>query len=181
MNANNYENQKLRGLKRKYEAVLARGGQCEICGYNHNIAALDFHHLNPSEKEFQLDTRHFANNTLNKLENELNKCILVCANCHREIHYNNLIMSNIPDIIEAAKTKKSFSNKHEYGSICPVCGKHFPKMKGKIFCSTECRIQAKNYPSKEEVEEQYTILHSWQKVAEYFNITRRVLSHIRNK
>ena len=52
MNTNNYENQKLRGLKRKYEAVLARGGKCEICGYNKNLSALEFHHKDPSEKEF---------------------------------------------------------------------------------------------------------------------------------
>ena len=51
-NRNNYENQKLRGLKRKYEAILAKGGKCEKCGYDVNIAALEFHHLNPEEKEF---------------------------------------------------------------------------------------------------------------------------------
>jgi 2-keto-3-deoxy-L-rhamnonate aldolase RhmA len=42
MNPNNYENQKLRGLKRKYEAILACGGKCTICGYDKNIAALDY-------------------------------------------------------------------------------------------------------------------------------------------
>lgn len=58
-NNNNYGNQKLRGLKRKYEAILKKGGKCENCGYNENISALDFHHINPEDKEFQLDMRHF--------------------------------------------------------------------------------------------------------------------------
>ena len=87
MNPNNYENQKLRGLKRKYEAVLARGGKCERCGYDKNIAALDFHHINPDEKEFQIDMRHFSNHSLEKLQAELDKCILLCANCHRIEHH----------------------------------------------------------------------------------------------
>ena len=52
MNTNCYENQKIRGLKRKYEAIMSRGGRCELCGYNKNLAALEFHHKNPSEKEF---------------------------------------------------------------------------------------------------------------------------------
>ena len=95
MNPNIYENQKLRGLKRKYEAILARGGKCEKCGYNKNIAVLEFHHRNPDEKEFQIDMRHFSNNSLEKLQLELDKCILLCANCHRELHDN---MWNIEEI-----------------------------------------------------------------------------------
>lgn len=51
-NPNNYQQQKLRGLKRKYEIVQMRGGKCERCGYNKNLAALDFHHRNPDTKKF---------------------------------------------------------------------------------------------------------------------------------
>lgn len=60
-NPNNY--QKLRGLKRKYEAVMMRGGKCERCGYNKNLAALEFHHRDPNTKKFQIDTRAFSNTT----------------------------------------------------------------------------------------------------------------------
>lgn len=66
-NPNNYENQKLRGLKRKYEYVVKRGGKCEHCGYNANLSALEFHHKNPEEKEFQIDIRAFSNHSLEKL------------------------------------------------------------------------------------------------------------------
>lgn len=181
MNTNNYQNQKLRGLKRKYEAIKNHGGKCEICGYDKNIAALDFHHKDPAEKEFQLDMRQLANCSLEKLESELNKCIILCANCHREIHNQDLDMSNVPLLIEKTISKKSFNNKEEYGSICPVCGKHFPKMKGKIYCSKECRENAKDYPTKSEVELQYNNLQSWTKVAEYFNLTRRIIDRIRKQ
>lgn len=179
-NPNNYTNQKLRGLKRKYEVIMSRGGKCEICGYNKNLSALDFHHKNPDEKEFQIDLRHFSNSSLERLQTELDKCMLVCSNCHRAIHNPNLELSNISKIIENCE-KSSFSNKKESGSICPVCGKRFPKCKGKIYCSKECRMADKHYPSIEEVTEQYKILGSWQKVADHFGLTRKIIKGIRDR
>ena len=49
--------------------------------------ALDFHHLNPKEKDFNLSNRNL-NMDWDVIKEELDKCILVCSNCHREIHYN---------------------------------------------------------------------------------------------
>lgn len=183
MNANNYEQQKLRGLKRKYEAIVARGGKCEVCGYNKNIAALEFHHKNPDQKEFQLDMRHFSNNSLEKLQNELDKCILLCANCHRETHNEDLFINNISELIKTAEDKKSFSNQNDYGSICPVCNTRFPKTKGKIYCSDKCRdsVRYANYPSIDEIEMRYTELGSWEKVAQSFNLTRKIIQGIRKR
>lgn len=180
-NPNNYENQKLRGLKRKYEYVMKRGGKCEHCGYNANLSALEFHHKNPEEKEFQIDVRAFSNHSLEKLEAELDKCELLCSNCHKEHHNPTLAMDNIPELIKDAEDKKSFSNQEEYGSVCPVCGKRFPKMKGKIYCSEECRWKAKGYPSIEEVNEQYELLGNWEKVAQHFGLTRKVIQGIRKR
>lgn len=79
---------------------MSRGGKCEKCGYNHNIAALDFHHLNPKEKEFAIDLRKFSNMSLEKLQKELDKCILVCANCHRELHNPDLTITSVIELIE---------------------------------------------------------------------------------
>lgn len=180
-NPNNYENQKLRGLKRKYEYILKRGGKCECCGYNKNLAALEFHHINPEDKEFQIDLRTFSNHSLDKLEPELEKCKLLCANCHRELHNSNLQMENIPNIIKEAEDKKSFSNREKYGSVCPVCGKRFPKSTGKIYCSKECRFKDKGYPSIEEVNNQYELLGTWEKVANYFGLTRKIIQGIRKR
>ena len=178
MNSNSYDNQKARGLKRKYEAVLKRGGKCEICGYDKNIAALEFHHKDPSTKEFQIDVRHFSNTKLETLEKELDKCILLCSNCHREIHNPDLTMSSISKIVSKVE-KESFSNPS--GSICPICGKRFPKSKGKIYCSKECREKSKNYPSAEEIKSQYEVLKSWEKVAKFFGVTRKIIQGIRKR
>lgn len=89
-NPNSYEAQKKRGLERKIYFINQLGGCCSKCGYKHNIAALEFHHVNPEEKEFQIDMRKLSNTSMDKLQKEINKCILLCANCHREEHNNEL-------------------------------------------------------------------------------------------
>lgn len=73
----------------KEELVKYKGGKCEICGYNKCINALEFHHLDPSIKDFTISdsSKHY---TLDQMKKEVDKCILVCANCHREIHYKEL-------------------------------------------------------------------------------------------
>ena len=62
--------------------------KCQICGYNKCYQALEFHHLNPEEKEFNIAQMLRQSSTLNEdiMKKELEKCILVCSNCHREIH-----------------------------------------------------------------------------------------------
>ena len=68
----------------KIQAVKYKGGKCSICNYNKYIGALEFHHLNPSEKEFSIsDLRTYS---WDVVKNELDKCICLCSNCHREIH-----------------------------------------------------------------------------------------------
>lgn len=61
------------------------GGKCSICGYSKTNSALEFHHLNPVEKDFVLSNSGL-NKSLKKIREEVAKCILVCANCHRELH-----------------------------------------------------------------------------------------------
>lgn len=80
--------------KRKEELVQYKGGKCENCGYNKTNSALQFHHKNPDEKDFTIGGR---NHSFEKMKKEVDKCILVCANCHCEIHeeLRNLNYSNI--------------------------------------------------------------------------------------
>lgn len=69
----------------KVLAVEYKGGKCVKCGYNKYIGALDFHHLNPKEKDFSIASiKQYAFSE--KIRNELDKCILLCSNCHREEH-----------------------------------------------------------------------------------------------
>jgi hypothetical protein len=72
-------------LKKKW-AVALKGGKCERCGYNKCCAALDFHHRNPSDKD--LHWENFRGWSRAKIESEIAKCELICANCHREEHFD---------------------------------------------------------------------------------------------
>ena len=75
-----------RRRKTKDMAIEYKGGKCEKCGYNKCNGALEFHHLNPEEKDFSISTSG-TTKSFERIKKEIDKCILVCANCHREIHY----------------------------------------------------------------------------------------------
>ena len=66
-------------------AIEYKGSKCCVCGYNKYFGALQFHHTNPQEKEFSLSKKGLTR-SWDKIKIELDKCILVCANCHAEIH-----------------------------------------------------------------------------------------------
>ncbi len=69
----------------KQKCVEYKGGKCELCGYDKCNSALDFHHRDPSEKDFSISrvaTRRFDD----EIKSELDKCDMICSNCHREVH-----------------------------------------------------------------------------------------------
>lgn len=75
----------LRRKKIKLMAVEYKGGKCEQCGYDRCIGALEFHHLDPAEKDFSIGGKGYTR-SWEVTKEELDKCIMVCANCHRELH-----------------------------------------------------------------------------------------------
>ena len=68
----------------KLMAVEYKGGKCMKCGYDKYVGALEFHHVN-GEKDFGIAAKGYTR-SWEKVKEELDKCILVCSNCHREIH-----------------------------------------------------------------------------------------------
>lgn len=68
----------------KQRAIAYLGGKCNICDYNKCVYALEFHHRDPKQKSFGISssgsTRAWA-----RVKKELDKCVLLCANCHREV------------------------------------------------------------------------------------------------
>ena len=64
--------------------VEQKGGSCSMCGYNKNIAALEFHH---PEGEGKLDRSLLLNiRSMDKVLRDAEPLVLLCANCHREVH-----------------------------------------------------------------------------------------------
>jgi 5-methylcytosine-specific restriction endonuclease McrA len=61
------------------------GGKCIICGYNRCRRAMVFHHLDPTKKDFGLSAEGLTR-SWEKTRAELDKCVLLCANCHSEVH-----------------------------------------------------------------------------------------------
>lgn len=78
-----------RRKKLKQLAVDYKGGACESCGYNKCSTALDFHHLDPLQKDFGISSSGTTKSWIT-IKEELDKCIMLCANCHRELHSNIL-------------------------------------------------------------------------------------------
>jgi hypothetical protein len=65
-------------------AIEYKGGRCIGCGYNRYQGALELHHLNPLEKGFGIGDKGYTRSWI-KVKAELDKCVLLCANCHREV------------------------------------------------------------------------------------------------
>lgn len=86
--------------KIKQECVDYKGGCCQVCGYNKSISALDFHHLNPEEKDFTIARKKKSIND-EKMRAELDKCALLCSNCHREEH--SRLVAGLPSLITNEK------------------------------------------------------------------------------
>ena len=73
-----------RWRQRKLDAIQYKGGKCERCGYNKYPDVLEFHHIDSTQKEANWSKMRLW--SWNKVLIELDKCMMVCANCHREIH-----------------------------------------------------------------------------------------------
>lgn len=93
----NYAAQKNRGLRRKVDLLDQHGARCRSCGYNRNLAALSWHHIDPRKKSFPLDMRSLSNRSEAEILREAAKCVVLCLNCHAETHY--------PEFAVAAKEK----------------------------------------------------------------------------
>ena len=75
----------LRRQRIKIKALEYKGTHCQNCGYNKCNRALEFHHLDPSKKDFAISYKGHCR-SWKRVKAELDKCILVCSNCHQEIH-----------------------------------------------------------------------------------------------
>ena len=68
----------------KARLVAEAGGACALCGYARYLGALEFHHRDPTQKEFGLAFGGVAR-SVDRLRAEAGKCVLLCSNCHAEV------------------------------------------------------------------------------------------------
>lgn len=130
----------------KQRMVEAFGGKCNCCGYNECNAALEFHHLNPQEKEFSFSAALASPKAWSTLVVELRKCILLCSNCHREVHAG----------IKEIENKNYFNEEYAEYKIkvimdkCPICSTLKP-IKNKT-CSLICAGKLRGKVNWEEID-----------------------------
>jgi hypothetical protein len=145
-----YSFQKLRWKDRKRKAIELLGGKCYNCGYNKNMGALSFHHRDPRTKEFNWDKIR-----LQKWENvikELEKCDLLCMNCHAEVHAPDLNMNFVDSGHGNANLNRNHQNVVLPTGKCPYCKND---VYGTKYCSLSCASLGHRKvirPSKEELD-----------------------------
>ena len=114
----NVEKVLARRKRLKVMSVEYKGGKCQNspCGYNKYVGAFKFHHPEPN-KEFGLSSKGYTI-SWERMKEELNKCILLCSNCHKEAHAGILDISMIDPNIQI-----DVQDKIKRKSLCIDCGK----------------------------------------------------------
>ena len=126
----------------KERIIESFGSSCGICEYHRSKKALELHHLDPSKKDPSFSKWITKCPSWEKTVIELRKCVLLCANCHREVHDEDcglVVPSNIRKYDEAFTFYKG---KSKLFDDCPVCGEK-KKIKNKT-CSLQCSGKLKN-------------------------------------
>ena len=72
-------------LKRKEMVANAKNKPCASCNIKYDTCVMDLHHLDPSVKDSQV-SKLMKSSSYNKLQEEIDKCVVLCANCHRMLH-----------------------------------------------------------------------------------------------
>lgn len=165
--------QKDRWKSRKLKAIEIMGGKCQLCGYNKNLAALEFHHIDPKEKEFvwnKLNKRSW-----NRVLEELKKCLLLCANCHRELHNPGYLIGEEFQCANSDLDRERISVLQSPLTSTGKCKmiECNNKVYGTTYCSTSCaRLSSRKVrrPSKEELQKDILELN-WSAIGRKYGVS----------
>ena len=157
------------GRRNKRKAIEYKGGKCNKCGYNKCINALDFHHRDPTIKDKNWDRIRARN--WDKIVKEIDKCDLLCSNCHRELHDKIFVPKYyLKNIGKIKKEPKPLIIKK-----CKQCKEEFTTKKDKRkFCSVECsKIFARKVkrPSKNELKSIIESKKSFVQIGKDFGVS----------
>lgn len=175
---NTYKHVKAWRQRSKEKLVECCGGKCCRCGYNICYRSLDFHHIDPSTKEYNISDLVKCAKTLDLLVKEIQKCIILCRNCHGELHDGLWKIESIDlpilDLSVLAKIK------WDRNKICPNCKKSYmAKYRAQNCCSFKCAGIVKFHkglrPTKEELSKlvwEFTLID----IAKKYNVSDRCVA-----
>lgn len=133
--------------KTKLRMINSFGAACGICGYNKSAEALHFHHVNPDEKEFSLAGVRANPKKWEDIVKELRKCVLLCANCHSEVHHSNLsIPENVARFNEEYVNYKLVEGTHKRCST-ESCTNIIPA--SRTYCFKSCELKSRRNQIKD--------------------------------
>jgi hypothetical protein len=164
-------------IRTKTRIVNAMGGECVLCGYSKCHAALELHHINPTEKDFALGSIRANSISWEKIVAELRKCVMLCANCHREVEAGVVELPPEPRMFDEAYAEYKEVTVHQYN--CTGCGCEFAvghKLKRKAipYCSPQCAAQSrrkvKDRPTKEVLTELLKT-HSYLRLGKMYGVS----------
>lgn len=148
----------------KIKAVELLGGKCSVCGYSKCVRALHFHHM--KDKLFGLSSKGITR-SWNQVQKELEKCILLCANCHSELHSRDINPSVSIKKIETALDKE-----------CLHCKNRFSTYNQKSnYCSGRCSFENRRkviWPSKQELTALINTIPI-TKIAKMYNVSDKAV------
>jgi hypothetical protein len=171
---NTYEYQVMRALKRKYFLISLRGGKCSKCGYNKNLSAFDFHHIDPNTKKMKLDQRSLSNSSMKLIMEEFEKCEVLCANCHREHHSPELEIEIVKDKISKFDENTWEEVKKEKKHYCEDCGCEKSKWGKKC---KNCNYKSQRVIDRPDLEILIKIINErgYESAGREFNVTGKTI------
>ena len=128
-----YKHVKTFRQRQKEKIIYVMGGKCACCGYDKCRQALELHHLDSTKKDFELSKN--ANKAWKYIIAELPKTILLCSNCHREVHAGLITNDSLKSSFNYNKAQEILDNiKKKKENKCNHCGKLITK--GATYCSS---------------------------------------------
>ena len=164
--------QRDRWKARKLAATMLFGGACDVCGYDKNLACLDFHHLDPAQKEYVF--HEVVKRPWDEVLAELKKCVLLCKNCHGEVHNPEMAKEKI-DI--GCANRNLDKDKIPAGQRCLMATGTCPVCKNDVFGTKYCSIKCSHMvqrrverPSREQLEKDINEL-SWVAIGRKYGVS----------
>lgn len=152
---------------------------------------IEIDHINGDKMDDRIENLQAISSKYNiQKDHKKKECVLLtCPICGVEFLFEKRNLKSRPNPCCSRHCGGIKSHKDKYKIVkCKICNKVIENANGKEYCSDECRKKAKtmihdikNYPTLSEINKQYEILGSWEKVAEYYHLTRKIIQGIRKR